>query len=500
MPRLRAALGGLLVAGASACTGLPKPPAPVNPVRVLLLNDVYVADTLADGTGGLARAATVRARLAAEGRTLFVLAGDVLGPSLLSKYYGGAQMVEALNAAGLDYATLGNHDAELPRDTLLARIAQSRFKWLSANCRSADGGRLPGVLPWDTVRVFGRKVGIFGTTLAGDWRAGTTCSDPDSAADVAMDSLRQLGADLILALTHQTVEADAALLGRQADLVAVLGGHEHEAHTVSVGTRYVLKADANARSAQSLAIWGTKGDWRQSPRLLPLGPGIPLDTAVARVVRAWDDSLRRRLGPDRVVGTLTAPIDARDAIQRRQETALGDLVADAFRAGTGADAALFNAGTLRLDDVLRAGPLSRWTLESLFLFPDETRSIVVPLTGARVRELLEHGLSDRNLGRGGFPQVAGLAVVAERNRPSGSRVVSLAGPDGKPLAAGATLRLALPVFLACRGGDGYSVPEARAQCEQAGSAPRAADLLIAWVERQPGGRVDPPAAGRLTLR
>ena len=62
------------------------------------------------------------------------LAGDVLSPSLLSKYYSGRQMVEALNAAKLDYATFGNHEFELPRDTLEARIAESNFKWLSSNC------------------------------------------------------------------------------------------------------------------------------------------------------------------------------------------------------------------------------------------------------------------------------------------------------------------------------------------------------------------------------
>ena len=42
---LLAAAVGLL----TACYGLPEPPAPTNPVRVLLVNDVYVLDTLADG-------------------------------------------------------------------------------------------------------------------------------------------------------------------------------------------------------------------------------------------------------------------------------------------------------------------------------------------------------------------------------------------------------------------------------------------------------------------
>ena len=107
------------------------------------INDVYVADTLSDGQGGLARVATVRNRLADQGPVLFVLAGDLLSPSLLSKYYGGRQMVEALNAAKLDYATFGNHEFELELDTLVARIEASTFNWLSSNCTLAGRRAVP---------------------------------------------------------------------------------------------------------------------------------------------------------------------------------------------------------------------------------------------------------------------------------------------------------------------------------------------------------------------
>ena len=170
-------LGGAALLGATACVGGAGKPIPLNPVRFLLVNDVYVADTMADGNGGLARVATVRRRLADQGPILFVLAGDVLSPSLLSKYYSGRQMVEAFNAAQLDYATFGNHEFELPLDTLEARIAESDFQWISSNCGKADGTPLAKVLPWDTVRVSGQKVGIFGLTLQGAYRKAYRCTE-----------------------------------------------------------------------------------------------------------------------------------------------------------------------------------------------------------------------------------------------------------------------------------------------------------------------------------
>jgi len=178
---IRIALPVLLL-GLAACTGGAPPPIPLNPVRFLLVNDVYVADTLGDGRGGLARVATVRKRLADQGPVVFVLAGDALSPSLLSKYYGGRQMVASLNAAKLDYATFGNHEFDLELDTLVARIEASEFKWISSNCTLTDGAPLPKVLPWDTLRISGHKVGLFGLTLQGNDPRAVRCANPDTAA------------------------------------------------------------------------------------------------------------------------------------------------------------------------------------------------------------------------------------------------------------------------------------------------------------------------------
>jgi 5'-nucleotidase len=489
---------GPLLLLAAACVPGAKPPEPLNPVRFLLINDVYVADTLTDGSGGLARVATVRNRLADQGPVLFVLAGDVLSPSLLSKYYGGRQMVEALNAAKLDYATFGNHEFELARDTLIARIEASDFTWLSTNCTLADGARFPGVLPWDTVRMSGHLVGLFGLTLAGDYRSYVRCGDPDSAAVLAADSLEALGADLIVGLTHQTVEADRELLAREPRIEMILGGHEHQALDSAVSGRHVLKADANARTAQFATLWGGKDEWRQAVGLVPIDARLPDDTATARAVDAWADSLPRRLGPERVVGATEVPIDARDAVSRSRQSPIGGLVTDAFRAGTGADVALLNAGAMRLDDVIPAGPVTNYQLESIFLFADETRVVTFPLTGSRLSEVLEHGVSDASLGKGGFLQVSGVEFTYDRSRPSDDRLVGdLRRPGGEALAPGDTVEVAMAAYPACDGGDGYRIPEAAESCGEAASAPRAADLLMHYLADSLDGKISLPRRGRV---
>ncbi len=484
--------------GLLGCVGSAPPPIPLKPVRFLLVNDVYVADTIAGSRGGLARVATVRNRLADQGRILFVLAGDVLSPSVLSKYYSGRQMIEAFNAAKLDYATFGNHDFDVEMDTLIARVAESRFKWISSNCTLANGSPIPKVLPWDTLRISGHKVGLFGLTLQGSYRPEVRCADPDSAALRSVEALTTEGADLIVALTHQGVKADRDLLVREPRIDLVLGGHEHKALDSTVSGRHVVKADANAESAQFVTLWGGKGGWRQAIGLVRIDAALPADTAVARVVKEWNDSLQKRLGPERTVGTSTVPIDPMISLSRRRESMLGDLVSDAMRAGTGADIALLNSGTLRLDQAIPAGSVTNHHIEAIFPFPDQTRVVTVPITGDRLRRVLEHSVSRGVLGSGGFLQVSGLSFSFDPSKPSGRRLVGeIRGSNGKVLPVGDTLQVAIGAYTACDKGDRYDIPEAAPVCTQRDSAPRAADLLMEYIADSLNGRIEAPRSSRV---
>lgn len=487
-----------LLLGLTGCVGGAPPPIPLKPVRFLLLNDVYVADTIAGGRGGLARVATVRKRLADQGPIVFVLAGDVLSPSVLSKYYSGRQMIEAFNAAKLDYATLGNHDFDIEIDSLVARIADSKFKWISSNCTLVSGSPIAKVLPWDTLRISGHKVGLFGLTLQDRYRPEVRCTDPDSAAQRAVETLSSEGADLIVGLTHQSVQADRDLLVREARIDLILGGHEHEALDSTVSGRHVVKADANAESAQFVTLWGGKGSWRQAVGRVPIDASLPPDTAVARVVAAWNDSLQKRLGPERTVGRTTIAIDPATSLSRRRESMLGDLVSDAMRAGTGADIALLNSGTLRLDRVIPPGPVTNHHIEAIFPFPDQTRIVTFSLTGSQLRRLLEHSVSRGVLGTGGFLQVSGLSFRFDPARPSGSRLLGdIRRSGGGVLPPGDTVRVALGAYSACDRGDGYEVPEAASACAQRDSAPRAADLLIQYIADSLDGRIETPKSSRV---
>jgi 2',3'-cyclic-nucleotide 2'-phosphodiesterase (5'-nucleotidase family) len=469
------------------------------PLRFLLINDVYFGDTLRNGTGGLARVAWLKDSLKKTGPVTFVLAGDFMSPSLLSKWYRGEQMLEMLNAAGVDLVTFGNHEFELDKDTLLSRIANSKFKWTSANCMQANGEPFPGVTKWDTTTINGTKVGVFGVTLVADYRRYVKCFNADSSAHVAIAALKVAGAQIVYGLTHQNLQSDSALLQREPALDFILGGHEHERHRILIGEKRLLKADANSRSAQFLTLTHSDAGWVQGDRLTEIDRTIPFQPATQAVVTRWQDSLVKRLGPEKVVATTTFNIDGRDEVNRARESPLGDLVTDAIRLGTGADAAIMNSGTMRIDDVLPAGPITNYQIESIFLFPDETRIMVFPIKGARLREILEHGVAPTSVGKGPYLQVSGLKYSWDPAKPEGSRIVGdIRKSDGTSVKAGDTIKLAFNVYPACESGDGYSVPEAKSACDSRASGSRAVDLLMKHITSRLGGNVSPPPAGRVT--
>jgi 2',3'-cyclic-nucleotide 2'-phosphodiesterase (5'-nucleotidase family) len=471
---------------------------------MLLVNDVYVTDTLRDGRGGLARVAALRDSIerASGDKVLFVLAGDVLSPSVLGKWYGGAQMIDGFNAARLDFATLGNHEFDGSRTNLLARLRESRFQWLSANCGEADGTPFPGVRGWDTVRVGGVKVGILGTTVVRDYSPYVACRNPDSATTALVDTLQKEGAALVVALTHRFMSEDVATLEQEPRIQAILGGHDHDGRRAERAGRLLVKGVSNARTAVLVTFTrdGT-APWRVSDHVFAIGPGMRDDPATVTVVQRWRDTLTQRIGPDRVLGIAAEPINAIDSISKR-ESAFGNLIADGMRRGTGADIALINSGALRFDDIMPAGPITRYMIEGVFLFADETRVVTFPLSGARLRELLEVSVGRGGLGGGPYLQVSGLRFAFDASLPNGARVVGdLTRDDGRVIGAAETVGVSIVTYPACRSGDGYRIPEASAACTaleaNPTSAPRTADLVLQHLERM-NGRIVAPPIGRVT--
>jgi 5'-nucleotidase len=157
-----------------------------------------------------------------------------------------------------------------------------------------------------------------------------------------------------------------------------------------------------------------------------------------------------------VVGRTSVDLDARSAAGRTQETNAGDFIADAFRAATEADVGLMNGGSIRADEIIRAGALTK--RDVLSLLPFKNKVVKVELSGATLRQVLEHGVarSAEDAEPGRFPQVSGITFTFDARRPPGSRIVSLT-VNGKPLDEKKNYTLATSDYVAIDGGDGYAM-------------------------------------------
>jgi len=454
---VRVSLCGVILLLAAGCAAAPCPDRPVARVQFLSLNDVYGLEPDAQGRGGLARAATLVRRLRRDRPgTLFALAGDTLSPSLLASLFRGRHMVEAWNALGLDVATFGNHEFDFGAVTLLERMKESRFLWLSANVLDRSSGRPFGGAHSSLLRdLDGARVGLIGLTLAET--ANTSNPGPDIAfappLDAARAAVAQMGAvDLRVGLTHLELRRDREL-AEAVPLHLILGGHDHDPIVEEHGRTLIIKAGAEAVNLGQVEYevgCGGKVLGRRH-RLIPVDAAIPAAPDVAALVGRYAARADREL--DQPVGETPRPLDARESVMRRGEAPVGRFLAELMRERMGADVGLLNSGAIRGNRVIQPGPLTRRTFRELLPFDNVV--VLVEVTGAALRQALERSVAALPRPAGAFLQTAGLRYSADLTRPPGQRITALE-VGGRPLQPAGRYRVAAPDFLA-RGGDGYAM-------------------------------------------
>jgi 5'-nucleotidase / UDP-sugar diphosphatase len=390
-------------------------------VTILQLNDLYEITPTAGGRyGGPARVATIRKQLvSANPNTITILAGDFLSPSALGTArvdgtrLDGRQMVDVLDAMGLDIATFGNHEFDLGETVFRSRLRESRFEWVSSNVAAASDTPLPNVAR-HVIRRFARgsdtlRIAFTGATMDRDQRPYASVSPPLPAVRAEAAHLRD-SADVIIALTHLPIARDIELVESTDSIDLVLGGHEHENMLVRRGEKLVAiaKADANART-----VYVHDLDWDPANRLLvitsrlvSITDSVPADPATDRVANDWVQRAYagfRESGfePEQEVAAVNIPLDGLESSILVDTTSLSQLIGSAMAAEvTGADGAVYNAGSIRLDDVMPPGPVRQYDIIRILPFGGPV--IEVEMRGSLLRRVLEQGM--RNRGTGGFVQ------------------------------------------------------------------------------------------------
>ena len=468
------------------------------PITILQINDVYSTVPI-DGLGGLARVATIKKQLMAAGRTpLLMMGGDFLSSSVASSVFRGEQMIEGLNAMGLDITAFGNHEFDFGVDLLLTRMKQSKWQWVNANLVDRTTGRLVGDTPPYVIReVNGLKLGVLGLCIVDEGMAKPELRqrlemlDPIEMAAKYVPQMRQEGADIVVALTHLRIRQDMTLAERVPGIDVIVGGHEHYPITTMSGQTLISKAGMDARAVARIDIAKRpNGLVDRYYELIPVNNTVKDDPETAEVVNAWEARLSSTMNDP--VGSTTVPLDAVDFRIRGGETNISNLVADAVRAEAKTDVALVNSGGIRGNRVYPAGVLRRRDVVAMHPFGNVI--CTVEMTGAKLVETLNIGVDRLPAADGGFPAVSGVTFRVKVSLPPGQRVSDVR-VNGRPLDPAKSYTVAMPNYV-LEGGDGYSNLADVLVLVNAEQGP----LIVAAIEKFIGGReISPAIEGRITI-
>lgn len=448
---------------------------PADRLTIIGINDIYKIEGVANGTkGGLARVRTLRKMYDQSGDVLIMHGGDALSPAAMSQKFAGANMIDVLNMLDGDleafdehmFITFGNHEFDLrSADKLDARVEESQFTWINSNIDWAKNEAGESLVEAETqlvTKLFdvnGRKVGIYSITL-NDYEADFIVGfgPYEETARQQIQNLRKQGAELIIGLTHLGAADDKALveaLGDDAPDV-VFGGHDHQNMVVVADNGVkIIKADADAVTAQVVHIdFGSDGSKQVTSELKTLDESIEKDPAVQERVEYWLTRYDPTGELAEPVGYTQVALDAYELDIRKYETNLGSWVADqmiAAGAEIGTQAALINSGTLRLNDVIIPGPVSKGNLAELL--PYQTDMIVKKVTGADLIRALSYSVTDW-AGSGHFLQVGGIRFTHDVTTSTASDFQIKVDGSFQPVDPEQTYLITLSSYIA-KGGDGY---------------------------------------------
>ena len=465
-------------------------PAAAETVRLTILGvgDIYeFADE--DGQGGFARLnAVARAERAANPNTLYVFDGDMLSPSILSGFDKGQNTIDLTNLVPFDIAVPGNHEFDFGPANFLEKVRASAYPWAAVNLTAADGTALPGIGGVMLKEIAGLRIALVPVaqdttpevSSPGDLKFLPTVASGIAAAKAA----RQDGADLVIGVVQTDMANDRMLIASKAFDV-IMSGDDHTYATAYDGiTAYVeTSIDGRYLSPLDLTVEVTEKDGKRKVAWTPMfrfidTRGVTPDPESQKLVDAFQAQLDKNLNV--AVGSTEGMLDSRRNVVRSAESAMGNLVADAMRAATGADLAITNGGGIRADRTYDAGTvLTRRDILAELPFGNST--VVTELPGSQILAALENGVSQVEKGAGRFPQISGATMVYDPTAPAGSRVVSVT-VGGAALDPDRVYKVATNDYM-LGGGDGYAALGGGRVRINGGNGNLIANDVIAYVEK-----------------
>lgn len=445
-------------------------------IVVLYTNDVH---TYIDGTISYDVIAAIKADLETQyNNVLLVDAGDHIQGTAYGSMDKGETIIELMNAASYDLATLGNHEFDYGMFGCMQVIEWAEFPYTSCNFyNEAAGVRGENVL--DSFVAFecgDEKIAFVGITTPesftkstpayfqnenGEYIYGISGGEDGAAlyADVqaAVDAAKAGGATKVIALGHLGDDpasqpwTSEETIANVTGLNAFIDGHSHS--TVE-GTEVADKDGNSVLLTQTGEYFGKIGmmvidaetgdittDFIESEEILDkdgetvlgynlvsdlyAGTEVISDAKVRAIKDAWIAEIDTQLGT--VIGSTSLTFDNYEGetrLVRSQETNTGDFAADALyylfdNMEMDVDVAIMNGGGVRNKAV--TGDISYKVCKEIHTFGNV--ACLQTVTGQQILDALEWGARSAGSGEecGGFLQVSGITYKIDVTTADGTQ-------------------------------------------------------------------------------
>lgn len=384
-----------------------------------------------------------------------VCCGDFLQGALAGAISHGQYIIDIMRQMSYDALTLGNHEFDYGVPRMRELLADLDVPVTAANF-FAVGEDAPMFLPYLIKRYGNRSVAFVGVTTPESMRSEAyaffdndgkklydLCADDTyRLVQQAVDKARAEGADYVVVLSHLGEEIRSTgiwshgLVENTHGIDVVLDGHTHaRIERDSVVNNIGLQVPLTQTGTQ----FATVGKLTITPDGRMLTELIPIDNIpyVSERVALTTDSVKALIDQVSSRHIAKSPYDlpVKDAdgswIVRRSTAAIGDMVADAYRAETGAEIGLVNGGSLR--NGLPKGKINYGDIISVQ--PFDNHVCLIEATGEQLLGMLQKCTEKCPKADGSFPHVAGMRYTIDTATHTVSNVEVEEGHTGryKPL-------------------------------------------------------------------
>lgn len=502
-------------------------------IVILYTNDAHCG--IEDGLGYEGLAAVKSALKATGHEVLLVDNGDAIQGDTIGTLSKGEYIIDIMNKVGYDVATPGNHEFDYGMEQFLTLTEKANFDYISVNFVDKDEKAV--LKPYVIKEVDGTKIAFLGISTPKTITTSTPTYFQDgngnyiygfmqdetgeklyTAVQGAVDAARKEGAKYVIAMAHLGIEEDCQpwtssdVIVNTSGIDVVLDGHSHSTIAGDMVKNNEGKDVILTSTGTKLANIGCLTITADGKLTTALINDDGMGDSIAEIKAGYEEMVNTVVATTKVALTINEPSDDTVRLIRRQETNLGDLCADAYRAMSGADIAFVNGGGIRVS--IPAGDITYGQIIAVHPFGNEM--CVAEVTGQQILDALEMGARNAPGECGGFMQVSGMTYEIDLNVESTVQVdaegmftgvsgeyrVKNVTVAGEALDLAKTYTLASHNYMLKNSGDGMSMFQGCTLLQDSVMIDN--QVLINYIVESLGGVVgdeyaDPYGEGRITV-